>query len=287
MAQTIGNPGSWIVAGVADMASVFGKAVSKLGGSAGTNGVPDVAELDGEDIRDALRKGFDDFLHFRGDVVFIIIVYPLIGLALATFAFNEALLPLVFPAAAGFAILGPFAALGLYEMSRLRETGAEAGWSDALGVLRSDRIAAILVLGLFLMSLFAIWIGAAQAIYAMTLGPEPPASISAFIGDVLTTGAGWAMIVVGFAVGAVFATVALAVSLVSFPMLIDRDAGLPVVVVTSLRVVQKNPAASIQWGLVVAGALVLGSIPAFLGLIVILPVLGHATWHLYRIAVPD
>ena len=117
------------------------------------------------------------------------------------------------------------------------------------------------------------------------MGPEAPVSTTAFLRDALTTGAGWAMILIGMATGFVFAMVVLAISVVSFPLLLDRNVGLPVAVVTSVRVATRNPRAICAWGLIVAVSLALGSLPAFLGLIIVLPVLGHATWHLYRLAV--
>ena len=138
---------------------------------------------------------------------------------------------------------------------------------------------------LMLVATFVIWLSAAHGIWSATLGPEPPASIGAFVGDVFGTPAGWTMIAVGMAVGGMFAVAVLGVSLVSFPLLLDRKVGLPVAVVTSFRVVTENPRVSAIWGAIVAGSLAVGSIPAFLGLIVVLPVLGHATWHLYRRAV--
>jgi uncharacterized membrane protein len=122
----------------------------------------------------------------------------------------------------------------------------------------------------------------ATLIYQLTLGPEPPASIAAFARDVFTTGAGWTMIVVGVGVGFLFALLVLAISVVSFPLLLDQDVGLGAAVSTSIDSVAANPGPMAVWGLIVAGGLLIGSIPVFLGLIFVLPVLGHATWHLYR-----
>jgi len=152
-------------------------------------------------------------------------------------------------------------------------------------VVRSPSFGAIFVLALLLFATFIIWLIAAHGIWSATLGPEPPASIGAFLRDVLTTGAGWTMIIVGMIVGLAFATLVLSISVVSFPLLLDRRVGLPAAVVTSMRVAALNPGPIAAWGLIVAGSLALGSIPVFLGLIVVLPVLGHATWHLYRAVV--
>ena len=241
-----------------------------------------VRRIETADLRDVLAKGLSDFGSYRTDVVFICLMFPLIGIVLARFALNSDLLPLLFPAASGFALLGPVAAVGLYEMSRRRELGQRATWADAFGTVRSPSFGTILVLGLILLAIFLLWMAAAQLIYMMTLGPEPPVSAAAFLGDVFTTGAGWTMIVVGMGVGFVFAVAVLAISVVSFPLLLDRDVGLGTAVSTSVRVVTENPVPMAAWGLLVAGGLALGSIPFFLGLIVVMPVLGHGTWHLYR-----
>jgi len=243
---------------------------------------PTIRQIGAADITDALRKGLDDFAAFRDDVVLICVIYPIVGLVLARLAFGYALLPLVFPMASGFALIGPFAAVLLYEMSRRREAGLDPSWADGFAVMRSPACGAILALGLILVALFLFWLGAAWAIYALTLGPEPPVSITGFVRDVLTTERGWAMIVIGIGAGFLFAVLAMSISVVSFPMLIDRQVRLSTAVCTSLRAVMTNPSGMALWGLVVAGGLVLGSIPVFLGLIVVMPVLGHATWHLYR-----
>ena len=234
------------------------------------------------DLGEVLSKGLDDFAAYRTDVVFLCVIYPIVGLVLARLAFGYDLLPLLFPLASGFALVGPFAGVGLYEMSRRREAGMAVGWADGLAVVRSPSFGAMVVLGLVLMAIFLLWLAAAEGIYLMTLGPEPPASLAAFLHDVFTTDPGWTMIAVGFGVGFLFALLALVVSVVSFPLLVDREVGIDTAVLTSIRAVMANPVPMAGWGLIVAAGLVLGSIPFFLGLIIVMPVLGHATWHLYR-----
>ncbi len=234
------------------------------------------------DVREALAEGWGDFAACRTDVALVCLVYPVAGLVLAQLVFGYGLLPLLFPLASGFALLGPIAAVGLYEMSRRREQGATVNWADSFGVIASPRFGAIFVLGLFLLAIFLIWLAAANAIYTVTLGPEPPVSLGTFLHDVFNTPGGWEMIVAGVGVGFLFALLVLAVSVVSFPMLLDRDVGLPVAVVTSVRAMAANPGPMAVWGLVVAGGLTVGSVPLFLGLVIVLPVLGHSTWHLYR-----
>jgi uncharacterized membrane protein len=282
----IRNPVEWTVDQFRHAALAFETAGRAGRRTLDTLPPPAVRRLTTAELGEVLAKGLDDFAAFRTDVAFLCVLYPVIGLILARLAFGYDLLPLVFPLAAGFALVGPLAAVGLYEMSRRREAGMAPGWADGLAVVRSPSFGAIVLLGLLFVVIFLLWLAAAEGIYLMTLGPEPPASLGAFIRDVFTTDAGWTMIGVGIGVGFLFALLSLVVGVVSFPLLVDREAGVDTAVLTSVRAVMANPVPMAAWGLIVAGGLVLGSIPCFLGLIIVMPVLGHATWHLYRKVVP-
>jgi uncharacterized membrane protein len=251
-----------------------------------TSAPSDVARIHIVDLRWALARGVEDFGASRTDVIFLCVVYPLVGLLLARVAAGYDMLPLIFPLASGFALVGPLAAVGLNEMSRRREQGLSAGWADALGVFRSPAIGRIALLGAVLILMFAFWLVLSNVVYNMTLGPLPPESLGSFVRDVMTTRAGWTMAIVGIGTGFVLAVIALTISVVSFPMLLDRNVSLEVAVRTSAKVVMRNPITMAAWGSIIAGSLVIGSIPLLLGLIFVMPVLGHATWHLYRRVVP-
>jgi uncharacterized membrane protein len=253
--------------------------------AADRSATPTVRRIGLADLTGALASGLEDFKANRTDVIFVCVIYPIVGLLLARLASGYGLLPLLFPLASGFALVGPLAAVGLNEMSRRREQGGAVRWVDAFGVLRARSIGAIALLGLLLVGIFLLWLVAAQVIYVATLGPAAPVSAAAFARDVLGTEAGWALIVIGVGVGFLFAVLVLAISAVSFPLLLDRDAGIDTAVWTSVRVVAMNPGVMAVWGAIVAALLVVGSLPALVGLAVVLPVLGHATWHLYRRAV--
>jgi uncharacterized membrane protein len=283
MVQTIGNPLSWGARALGGAGHAASEVATHLGSHAGNE--PRVQMLDTEDIRQALVLGGQDVMRFRSDVLALVVIYPMIGLALAFLAFQQALMPLLFPLAAGFALLGPVASIGMYEISRQYEETGEASWGSALTSLRSRVVGPVMVLGLFLLGWFLLWMAAAYAIYTATMGPDMPVSVTGFVADVFGTVGGWAMVFWGVAVGAGFALVVLVVAAISFPMLIDRRVGLPVAVVTSARVVRENPVAMLAWGFCVAALLAIATLPLFLGLILVLPWLGHATWHLYRMAV--
>ncbi|MGB8621467.1 MAG: DUF2189 domain-containing protein [Paracoccaceae bacterium] len=284
MVKTIGNPLSWGAKAFGATARYLTFETEHIGGGR-VKTPPEVRSIGLSDISHALRKGVEDFTTFRSDVIFIVFLYPIIGLCMAWLAFNANLVHYVFPLAAGFALVGPLAAIGLFEMSRRREMGRETGWSHVLGVLHSPSIGPIVVMGVYLLLLFVIWMAAANYIHSMTMGPEPAATPMAFLHDMFATRGGWAMIAIQIPVGFVFAAVVLVISVVSFPLMLEHDIGLPMAVVTSVRVARRNPVTIAAWGLIVAVGLALGSLPLFLGLIVVMPILGHANWHLYRRAV--
>jgi len=240
------------------------------------------------DLNEALRLGWEDFKAVPSHAIILCVIYPVLGLVLFRMVLGYSVLPLLFPLAAGFTLIGPFAALGLYELSRRRQRGEEAAAWDAVHVLRAPSFGAMLELGILLLVLFVTWIAAADAIYIATFGHAPAASIPDFATRVLMTPQGWSLIIVGCGVGFLFAVVALCVSVVSFPLMLDRHATAIDAIRTSLQAVRKNPFVMAAWGLIVAVLLVIGSLPFFVGLAIVLPVLGHATWHLYRKVVePD
>jgi uncharacterized membrane protein len=248
--------------------------------TAGT--LPVVRKIGIADLMDALKRGVDDFSAMPTHAVFLCLLYPIVGLLLARLLLGYDILSLLYPLTAGFALVGPFAAIGFYELSRRREQGLDISWGHAFDVFHSPSRGAIAMLAFLLLVIFALWIAVAQAIYVATFGYEPAASIPDFIRQVFTTPAGWTLIIVGNAVGFLFAVLVLSISVVSFPLLLDRDVGAVEAVLTSVRAVAANPMAMAVWGLIVAGLLVVGSLPLLFGLAVVVPILGHSTWHLYR-----
>lgn len=242
---------------------------------------PTVRTIGVQDLKEALRRGLDDFQAKPSHLIFLGIIYPIAALILSRMTFGYEVLPLLFPLAAGFALIGPLAAIGLYELSRRRERGEEIRVKHAFGVLRSPSIGAILALGGVLALIFLVWLGVATGIYRATMG-DFPTSLGQFLSELFGTSGGWTLIVVGNAVGFLFALLVLMIAAVSFPMLVDRKVSAVTAAHTSVRAFLRNPVTMAVWGLIVAACLVLGSIPLFVGLAVVVPVLGHATWHLYR-----
>ncbi|ABE62619.1 conserved hypothetical protein [Nitrobacter hamburgensis X14] len=253
-------------------------------GAVGVDG-PVIRHIGFSDLLDALRLGWEDFKAVPSHAIVLCVIYPILGILLARTVLGYSVLPLLFPIAAGFALIGPFAALGLYELSYRRELGKEASAWHAFRVLRAPSFGSMLGLGALLLAIFAVWVATAHAIYVSTFGNTPASAIPDFVTRVFTTPEGWRLIMVGCGVGFLFAAVALCISIVSFPLMLHQHADMTDAMLTSMRVVAKNPIAAAEWGLIVAVLLVLGSIPFFLGLTVVMPLLGHATWHLYRKAI--
>jgi uncharacterized membrane protein len=240
-----------------------------------------VRKIGDEDLRIALRQGLADFRDMRGDIVFAGLIYTLIGIAAVVITANRPLVPFLFPILAGVALFGPAAAVGFYELARRRERGDHANWSHFFDFRKRPSADDMgLVAGLLVLIFFA-WLIAAGVLYALLFGWATPESITGFFATILTSPRGWALILAGAAVGAAFGWVVLAISVVSLPMLVDRDVSASQAVSTSWRASQANKGEMVRWGLTVVGLLVLGSIPLFVGLAFVLPWLGYSTWHLY------
>jgi len=251
-----------------------------------------VRKITSADADAALREGWADFMAMRGDLIFIGLLYPLIGIVAATAIAGGSLLPLLFPIIAGIGLLGPVAAIGFYEMARQREAGSTSSWAHFLEVRKRPAFEEIAAVAGLLFAIFALWLLVAGLLYVLLWGwwAPPgisdfvwynPHSVSDFVNRLFTTPEGWALIVLGNLVGLGFAAVVLATSVVSLPMLVDCDVTASEAVSTSWRATRENPAVLTRWGVIVAALLVLGSIPLFLGLAVVLPWLGYSTWHLY------
>lgn len=251
-------------------------------GAEGAPAYPDVRSIEVGDLYDCLRAGYEDFMAKPSHIIFIIVMYPLIGVVLAAWTSGANALPMLFPLASGFALLGPFAAIGLYEISRRREAGMDTSWRHALELRHSPALPSIAAVGAMLFAVFIAWLLTAQALYSAIFGPEPPASFGSFLSQLFSTSEGWTLILAGNAIGFVFAVVVLSTTVVAFPLLVDRDVGAWAAIHTSARAVMANPLQMLAWGFIVALLLALGSLPLFAGLIVVIPILGHATWHLYR-----
>jgi len=239
-------------------------------------------QITDDDLKIALRQGLDDFLDLRGDLFFAGLIYTLIGLAAVVMTTNMPLLPFFYPVVAGVGLLGPLAAVGFYELAKRREAGQEVHWFNFLDVRKRRTVDDMGMVAALLLLIFFVWLLAAGALYALLFGWSTPQSIPEFLTMVFTTPRGWALIGIGAVIGAVFGWVVLALSVVSLPMLVDRDVSAAEAVSASWRAAHANKSEMIRWGILVTVLLALGSIPLFVGLAFVLPWLGYSTWHLYR-----
>ncbi|PYE86350.1 DUF2189 domain-containing protein [Phyllobacterium leguminum] len=243
---------------------------------------PLVRRIGTSDVFAALQQGFDDFWDKPSHYVFLCLIYPVAGLFIARWTSGIDALPLLYPLMSGFVLLGPLAAIGLYEISRRREFGLDASWKHALDVVHSPAIPAILAVGALLLAIFLAWLFTAETLYLHLMGPMASETPSAFLTRIFTTEQGFKLIVWGNLAGLAYAIVVLSLSAVTFPLLIERDTGAWMAIRTSIKAVVVNPVPMALWGLIVAILLAIGFATFFAGLAIIIPVLGHASWHLYR-----
>jgi len=242
-----------------------------------------IREIGLKDLWQALKDGFDDVNAKPGVIIaLLIVIYPLFALLLTLFFVGGNLLHLAFPMVAGLTLLGPVVSVALFEMSRRRERGLDLAWRSAFDFVHRSSFAPVVALSVAMMLLYVGLLYTAQLLYFGLFGADPPASISEFATQVLTTRRGGALVFYGTGLGLLFAVTALAISVVSFPLALDRPVTALTAVVTSIKAVTSNSFVMAVWGLIVVVMLGAGAILLLIGLAVALPILGHATWHLYR-----
>ncbi len=223
-----------------------------------------IRKLGINDISEILRLGLADFKAMPTHLFFIAAIYPVCAFFLANLSISYNLLPYFFPMLSGFALLGPFAAIGLYEISRRRDMGLEMSWNDIFGVLNAPGRGAMLVVAFILFLIFAAWMVAAHWIYGAIMGSYTPESITGFLNTLLTTKAGWALIIIGHGVGFAFAALAFTISVVSFPLLLDKPVSATEAIRASVMTVRTNPVVMTCWAATIAVALMLGSALLFI-----------------------
>ncbi len=237
----------------------------------------EIRKMSLSDIRDALAAGYDDLKACRTDALLMAVIFPVAGIVIAGVVVVQGLLPFVFPLLSGFALLGPLATLWFAALSRQRERA-----DDSLTGVFSAHRKAIQNLSAIVISMFLAWNAVAGLVYYLTLGSSPEELGSPFFQRVFSTSAGWEMVIIGCLTGAVFAVATLTVSVISFPLVLDRPVTAAQAVSASFHAMSRNPVFVLGWGAAVAIGLTMGSIPCLLGLVIVLPVFGHATWHVYR-----
>ena len=234
------------------------------------------------DLRQALKEGYDDFNAMPTLGMFLTLLYPLFALLLTLSLIGKNLLYLAFPMVAGLTLIGPAVSVFLFELSRRRERGLDVRWRSAFDFVHSASFAPILALSILMMLLYLAWLFMAQFLYFGMFGVDPPVSASDFVNQLVTTRRGMGLVVYGVLLGFFFAIAALAMSVVAFPLLLDKPVTAATAVGTSIRAVAANFIVMAVWGVIVVALLAAGAAVFLLGLAVVLPILGHSTWHLYR-----
>ena len=243
--------------------------------------VPRINQLTMADLSAVLRLGWRDFCAAPAFGLFFSVAYVLGGWLMIYALTVSGQIWWTLPASAGFPIIAPFLACGLYDVSRRIEVGAPLNWPAVLGVVWAEKNRQIPSMATVIVVFFLFWNFLAHMIFALFLGLSAMTDISSSPGVFLTAN-GLTMLAVGTGVGAVFATLLFSITVVSLPLLMDREIDFVTAMITSFGTVQRNPAVMLTWGAGIAVLVFLAMLPAFLGLLIVMPVLGHATWHLYR-----
>ena len=236
-------------------------------------------DLEVSDLRAALAAGWQDFKAYPAFGLFFAAIYVVGGIFLYFVLFVRGEFAWAVPAAAGFPLLAPFAAVGLYEVSRRREAGLPMNWRSILGALRGRGDEQILSMGVIVFVAFEFWLMLAHGIFAVFMAES---GVGAEGLALFLTGPGIAMLLVGGIVGALVALAFYSITVVSLPLLVDRETDFITAIIVSLATVRSNTSVLLIWAVLIAVSLFVAMLPLFLGLFVVLPVLGHATWHLYR-----
>ena len=249
------------------------------------NQLPSVAKIGFEDLRYALANGMRDFARAPGYGLFFGGFYALGGVVLIYGTFVLGMLWLAYPLVIGFALIGPFVATGLYEVSRRIENNIELSWGEVLSVMWLQHRRELGWMAFVMLFVFWIWMYQIRTLVAVFFGSAGFADFQGFVDAVFTTSNGWNFLIAGHLAGAIISLVLFSITVVSCPLLLDKEVDFVTAMITSIRSVLASPVMMLGWGAFVVVAVLLSAIPAFLGLLVVLPILGHATWHLYRRAI--
>ena len=248
-------------------------------------GRPEVNKVTALDIAAALKAGFSDFRACPVMSGFFGLCYALVGILFIWCLFWVGEIWMGIPAAIAFPLVAPFAAAGLYEMSRRLQTNEGFGWSDILTVMAHQRKREMGWMAFVTLFILWVWFYQFRTVLVVVLQNASFSDLDGFVNTVFFTSEGWIFLAIGACVGAFLSAVLFSVTVVAMPLLLDRDIDFISAMLTSLRVVQENPVVMLGWAAIITVTMLLSLIPAFLGLIFTLPILGHPTWHLYQRAV--
>jgi len=247
--------------------------------------MPEVNKMTAGDITASLKSGFSDFLARPFMSGFFGLFYAVFGLLFVWCLIWLGKIWMIIPAIIGFPLVAPFAAAGLYEMSRRLQNGEGFGWSDILGVMANQRKRELGWMAFVTLFIFWVWVYQIRLWLAIILKNASFGDFDGFLNTVFFTPEGWIFLAIGTGVGAFLSAVLFTVTVVAMPMLLDRETNFVTAMLTSIRVVTESPVVMLGWAAIISVTMLLSLVPAFLGLIFTLPILGHTTWHLYQRAV--